>query len=290
MAKNPPTVPKKISFEKIKTGDATQEMYFLYDGIGSVVNLVDERGMLVQVYAYNIFGKSTNVKHDPTNKKQFTGKEVDEDSGLQYFLARYYDPEIGRFISVDPNPVLNLYVYCNNDPINRVDPDGRKDLSPEEVLNYIAKNNRSQFSTDYIFSLCITENSKFTTDSVGKDNDTGLMQMTPNTLKELNKKHKTDYTMEDMKNPEKNIQASTTLLQDIRTDLINKGKFTLERVGKFYNGTFDYGRAVKAGYLAIKNGKQNQSPTEKYKAGYDAIQNQILKNQIENLNSNWDRG
>ncbi len=31
------------------------------------------------------FGKSTNVKHDPTNKKQFTGKEVDEDSGLQYF-------------------------------------------------------------------------------------------------------------------------------------------------------------------------------------------------------------
>ena len=78
---------------------------------------------------YDAFGKSTNVKHDPTNKKQFTGKEVDEDSGLQYFLARYYDPEVGRFLSKDPEQNLNLYVYCNNNPINLVDPDGREGMS-----------------------------------------------------------------------------------------------------------------------------------------------------------------
>ena len=141
-----------ISFEKIKTGDATQEMYFLYDGIGSVVNLVDERGVLVQVYYYNVFGQSTNVKHDPTNKKQFTGKEVDEDSGLQYFLARYYDPEVGRFLSKDPNPGLNVYVYCDNNPINKVDPDGRESQfystpSPTKSLNALPSPNDVRTTT-----------------------------------------------------------------------------------------------------------------------------------------------
>ena len=77
-------------------------------------------------YNYDAFGASTNVKHDPTNKKQFTGKENDEDSGLQYFIARYYDPTIGRFLSKDPVPNGNLYVYCDNNPINKTDPDGRQ--------------------------------------------------------------------------------------------------------------------------------------------------------------------
>jgi len=104
---------------------------YTYDGLGDVVNLVDGYGNLVQTYYYDAFGKSTNVKHDVVNKKQFTGKEVDEDSGLYYFLARYYDPETGRFLSEDSVPAGNLYVYCSQDPINKVDPDGREE-SPEE--------------------------------------------------------------------------------------------------------------------------------------------------------------
>ena len=103
-----------------------EKYYYAYDGLGSVVNLMDDAGNIVTVYYYDAIGKSTNVKHDPTNKKQFTGKEVDEDSGLQYFLARYYDPEVGRFLSVDPSQDgINFYVYCFNNPINKVDPDGR---------------------------------------------------------------------------------------------------------------------------------------------------------------------
>jgi len=80
-----------------------------------------------EVTTYDSYGKSTNVKHDCVNKEQFTGKEIDEDSGLYYFCARYYDPEVGRFLSEDPVPHVNAYIYCDDNPINRVDPDGRED-------------------------------------------------------------------------------------------------------------------------------------------------------------------
>ena len=73
---------------------------------------VSENSPFTEISTYDAFGKSTNVKHDVVNKKQFTGKEIDEDSGLYYFLARYYDPETGRFLSEDPKPNLNVYVYC----------------------------------------------------------------------------------------------------------------------------------------------------------------------------------
>ncbi|TCL53539.1 RHS repeat-associated protein, partial [Hydrogenispora ethanolica] len=58
----------------------------------------------------------------------FTGKEYDPDTGLYYFNARWYDSELGRFISADPaadpqNP--NLYSYCGNNPVIRSDPDGQ---------------------------------------------------------------------------------------------------------------------------------------------------------------------
>jgi len=51
-----------------------------------------------------------------------------EPNGLQYMRARYYDPEVGRFISEDPigfgGGDVNLYAYCIGNPINRIDPDG----------------------------------------------------------------------------------------------------------------------------------------------------------------------
>jgi len=64
-------------------------------------------------------------------KQQFTGKKLDDETGLYYFGARYYDPLLGRFITPDTivqNPsdpqTLNRYSYCGNNPINRVDPTG----------------------------------------------------------------------------------------------------------------------------------------------------------------------
>ena len=62
---------------------------------------------------------------------KFTGKEIDRESGLYYYGARYYDPVLGRFISADSivqspgDPqTLNRYSYCRNNPLLYTDPSG----------------------------------------------------------------------------------------------------------------------------------------------------------------------
>jgi RHS repeat-associated protein len=63
---------------------------------------------------------------NPTGFNLFTGKMLTEETGLVYFGARWYDPEIGRWITPDPSEDgENWYGYCNNNPVNYVDPDGR---------------------------------------------------------------------------------------------------------------------------------------------------------------------
>ena len=67
------------------------------------------------------FGQPLEIE----NRYSFTGKELDKD--LVYFGARYYDPNLGRFTSVDPVKENHAYIYVENDPMNLIDPDGRDD-------------------------------------------------------------------------------------------------------------------------------------------------------------------
>jgi RHS repeat-associated protein len=62
-----------------------------------------------------------------TNSFRYTGREWDQETGLYYYRARYYDPSIGRFISEDPagyNAGMNVYRYVRNNPLLFVDPLG----------------------------------------------------------------------------------------------------------------------------------------------------------------------
>ncbi|MDI6751730.1 MAG: RHS repeat-associated core domain-containing protein [bacterium] len=84
---------------------------------------------MVASYRYDPFGNITNQTGTITNPFGFTGRELDRESGLYFNRARYYDPEIGRFISEDlvrDYEEGNLYSYCKNDPVNCHDPWGLK--------------------------------------------------------------------------------------------------------------------------------------------------------------------
>ena len=112
--------------EPIKLEKGGQTYYYHYDGLGSVTNLTDSSGATVESYSYDVFGNpdSTSVLG---NRFMFTGREYDTETGLYYYRARFYDPKIGRFLQRDPvgySDSTNLYQYCNNNPVNWIDPFG----------------------------------------------------------------------------------------------------------------------------------------------------------------------
>jgi RHS repeat-associated protein len=103
--------------------------YYHYDGIGSTVGMSDSLGTMVNKYAYDAFGKVLDQIETIPNPFKYVGQfgVMDEENGLLYMRARYYDPEVGRFISKDPIGFaggLNLYSYTHNNPLNRIDPLG----------------------------------------------------------------------------------------------------------------------------------------------------------------------
>lgn len=74
-------------------------MYYQYDGLGSVRGLTDRNGITKGLYAYDAFGKPLISASPVDNDFQYTGEQVDDETGLIYLRSRYYDPEVGRFIS-----------------------------------------------------------------------------------------------------------------------------------------------------------------------------------------------
>ncbi len=65
---------------------------------------------------------------NPQGSYDYTGKKEDDGTGLKYFGARFYDAEVGRFIGADPaQDGDNWFVYCSDNPINRIDPNGLRD-------------------------------------------------------------------------------------------------------------------------------------------------------------------
>ena len=118
--------------------------YFYHaDGLGSITELTDSTGNIVQSYVYDSFGNinvfdQNGAMITPSggiiNPYTYTGREFDNESELYYYRARYYDSKIGRFISEDPIGLSggdnNLYGYVSNDPINSIDPSGLIPIVP----------------------------------------------------------------------------------------------------------------------------------------------------------------
>jgi RHS repeat-associated protein len=103
----------------------TDKEYYNYNGHGDTTSLTNASGSVIIDYTYDAFGKQANVSQNDTNPFRYCGEYTDLSSGLIYLRNRYYDPNIGRFISEDPaKSGLNWYIYCHNDPINYSDPLG----------------------------------------------------------------------------------------------------------------------------------------------------------------------
>jgi RHS repeat-associated protein len=119
--------------------------YLLADALGSVRLETDEDGAVVKEHSYDAFGTELGTQDLSGNRFRFTGQWSDP-AGLVFLRARFYDPESGCFLSVDPKPsVGSPYVYCGNCPLLRVDPSGARHFSSDRA-RHVNSNCPSLFS------------------------------------------------------------------------------------------------------------------------------------------------
>jgi RHS repeat-associated protein len=115
------------------------------DHLGSSSYLTDYSGIPSHYYNYLPFGEEMVSQNTSSynNIYRFSGKELDEETGLSYFGARYYNPKWGMWLSVDPlaekYPNYNPYNYCLNNPLNMVDQDGK---APDDIVFKDKKGNK----------------------------------------------------------------------------------------------------------------------------------------------------
>ena len=103
--------------------------YYWYhnDHQGTPQKITDTTGTVVWSATYDSFGKATTGTETITNNLRFPGQYCDTETGLHYNWNRYYDPETGRYMRVDPvGEGLNLYLYVQNNPLRYIDPKGLK--------------------------------------------------------------------------------------------------------------------------------------------------------------------
>ena len=138
--------------------DTTAELtYFFHpDHLGSASWITDLSGQPVQHLQYKPFGGDYIDQQDPnteySERFRFTGKERDAETGYDYFGARYYSSSLGIWLSVDPMsdkyPGLSPFVYCADNPMRLVDPDGRNPVF------FIARKVAAYYGTAMAMEYC----------------------------------------------------------------------------------------------------------------------------------------
>lgn len=110
--------------------NATQYFY-LHDRLGSVRQVITSAGSVVKTLTYNPFGETIEDYGSYSTPWQFTGQYLDSETNMYYLRARQYSPYLARFTGRDlivgkfEDPMsLHRYLYCQNEPINRLDLSG----------------------------------------------------------------------------------------------------------------------------------------------------------------------
>ena len=100
--------------------------HYASDEMGSTTHIVDDNGNVQNRYAYDAWGKITVREEAVPNRFTYYGQQIDPITQQYYLRARFYNPVIGRFTQEDTyrGDGLNLYVYCANNPVYYVDPNG----------------------------------------------------------------------------------------------------------------------------------------------------------------------
>ena len=153
--------------------DGTNKIYFRYDknnqlvgfnrngteylyelnGQGDVIGILDTTGKKLVSYSYGEWGTCTIVSDTSginlgnINPMRYRSYYLDNETGFYYLQSRYYDPNVGRFINADEPSMLelsqgevlgaNLFTYCNNNPVMRIDSNGSFSIRNDTIATVI---------------------------------------------------------------------------------------------------------------------------------------------------------
>ena len=127
----------KAGYGFVPNGIREKNLYFYHpDHLGSSSYITDREGRITQHTEYIAFGEVLFEEHSTSTTMPylFNGKELDSETGLYYYGARYYDPKVSLWLNVDPlagrYPHISPYTYVNNNPINLIDPFGLEAEDP----------------------------------------------------------------------------------------------------------------------------------------------------------------
>ncbi len=145
----------KIPPGQIASSGSTAEKFQYYyhpDHLGSTSYVTDANGEVYQHLEYFAFGETFVEEHSNTDRTPYlyNGKELDEETGLYYYGARYYDAKTSIWQSVDPfsdkYPALSPYQYTTNNPISYIDPNGKEIIG----VTYDKKTGKYSYTADAI--------------------------------------------------------------------------------------------------------------------------------------------
>ncbi|MBL9028167.1 MAG: VCBS repeat-containing protein [Myxococcales bacterium] len=118
---------------RLQLANHLQTAHLEVDGTGLVISYEE-----MTPYGTSSYRSAASAVEVSARRYRYTGKERDEETGLDYFGARYYAPWLGRWTSADPLGLqagLNLYLYGRGSPINFVDPNGTKDVDLKKAVS-----------------------------------------------------------------------------------------------------------------------------------------------------------
>ncbi|MBP3717500.1 MAG: hypothetical protein J6I79_08405 [Paludibacteraceae bacterium] len=151
--------------------DTAPALYFYHpDHLGSTAMVTNEDGHITQNVVYIPYGEVFVEERNGswTSSYLFNAKELDEETGLYYYGARYLDPPGARWLSVDPMwekyMGMSPYNYCAGNPVKLVDPDGRKTFNGMSDYNQYNEYTGERTLIDYIIKG--TETDKENTDNI----------------------------------------------------------------------------------------------------------------------------